>query len=65
MKVVTNPNKQLVEEIRKKIKENNGYCACAISFNDDTRCMCTNFKDKINRGELGECHCGLYCIIND
>jgi len=65
MKVVTNPDKELVAEIRAKIKENNGHCACVISFNDDNKCICKEFREQIDRGEPGECHCGLYRIIND
>lgn len=60
IKITTNPNKELVEEIRTKIKENQGHCACAITFNDDNKCMCKEFRDQIAREESGECHCGLY-----
>lgn len=62
VKVITNPDKNLVAEIRAKIKENNGHCACAISFNDSNICMCKEFREQINKGELGECHCGLFVI---
>lgn len=65
MKVITNPNKEFVAEIRAKIKENNGHCACAIAFNEDNKCICKEFREQIDRGESGECHCGLYHIIND
>lgn len=65
MKVITNPDKKLVAEIRAKIKENNGHCACVISFNNDNKCICKEFREQIDRGEPGECCCGLYRIIND
>ena len=65
MRVITNPDKELVTEIRAKIKENNGHCACVISFNDDNKCICKEFREQIDRGEPGECHCGLYRIINN
>lgn len=65
MRVITNPNKEFAAEIRAKIKENNGHCACAISFNEDNKCICKEFREQIDRGESGECHCGLYRIIND
>lgn len=57
MKVSLNPNKEIVEEIQKKLKENNGYCPCRLVKNEDTKCMCKEF---INKKSLGECHCGLY-----
>ena len=65
MRVTTNPDKELVAEIRAKIKENNGHCACVISFNEDNKCICKEFREQIDRGETGECHCGLYIIIED
>lgn len=65
MKVITNSDKALVSEIREKIKANNGHCACVVSFNEDNKCMCKEFREQINRGELGECHCGLYIVTND
>ena len=65
IKVTTNPDKQLVDEIRAKIKENDGHCACAISFTDDNVCMCKDFRDQIESGVSGECHCGLYCVTFD
>ena len=49
-------DKELVEEIRKKLKENNGYCPCKLLRNEDTKCMCKEFRE-INEGT---CHCGLY-----
>ena len=45
-----------VENIRMKLKENNGYCPCSLIRNEDTKCMCKEFRET----EEGECHCGLY-----
>lgn len=63
IKITTNPNKKLVEEIRAKIKENQGHCACAITFTKENKCMCKEFRDQIEREEPGECGCGLYNLI--
>jgi len=57
MKIELNPDKNLVEEIRKAIKDNDGYCCCAIEKTPDTKCMCKEFRCDI---EEGPCHCGLY-----
>ena len=65
MRVTVNPDKNTVEDIRAKIKANNGHCACAIIFNDDNKCMCKEFRDQMERGEEGECCCGLYVITNN
>lgn len=60
MKITTNSNKELASEIRAKLKENDNYCPCRIDKNEDTKCMCKEFRAQIERGESGECHCGLY-----
>ena len=56
MKITTNSNKALVAEIRKKLKENDNYCPCALKRTPDTKCMCKEFLEM----EEGTCHCGLY-----
>jgi len=60
MNIQLNPNKNIVSEIRQKLKENNGYCPCKIIKNKNTKCMCKEFKDAVWAGYIGECHCGLY-----
>lgn len=62
MRIRVSDNKELVEEIRKKIKENGGYCPCRLEQTEDTRCICKEFRDQIERRENGECHCGLYRV---
>lgn len=56
MKVRKNPDKEFVEEMRKAIKNNNGYCPCRKEKTEDTKCMCKEFLEQ----GLGFCHCGLY-----
>jgi ferredoxin-thioredoxin reductase catalytic subunit len=56
MKVKINDNKELVNEIRTKLKENNDYCPCSLIKSEDTKCMCKEFREQ----DIGECHCGLY-----
>lgn len=63
-KITTNPDKEFVKEIREKLKNNQGYCPCRITKNDDTKCMCKEFREQVDRGETGECHCGLYFVTN-
>lgn len=65
MKVILNPNTEIVEEIRQKLKDNNGYCPCRIQKTDDTKCMCKEFRDMIANGIEGECHCGLYLSVKE
>lgn len=61
MKIVVNPDKEFVEVIRTKLKENNGYCPCRVVKNADTKCICKEFKEQLE----GECHCGLYIKVKD
>ena len=62
MKILTSKDKVLVEKIRKKLKDNDGYCPCKIVRSEDTRCICKEFKEQ---DEAGPCHCGLYIIEED
>lgn len=62
MKVLLNPDDRYVKEIRAKLKDNNGYCPCAIEKTRDTKCMCREFREQIDRGEPGYCHCELYHV---
>lgn len=54
--IKVNEDAELVKSIRKKLKENGGYCPCSLLKNDDTKCMCKKFREM----KVGECHCGLY-----
>lgn len=65
MRIKTNPNSEIVNEIRTKLKDNDGYCPCRLSKTPDTKCMCKEFREMIERGESGECHCGLYVLEQD
>lgn len=65
MTVTTNSDRKYVKEIRKKLKENDGYCPCKILKIDNNKCMCKEFRDMIERKESGECHCGLYILNSE
>ena len=57
MKIKVSDNKELVTEIKQKLKESGGYCPCRLNQNEDTKCPCKEFREQT---EPGECHCGLY-----
>lgn len=44
------------DDILNAIKENDGYCICAVVKTAETKCMCKDFHDL----QEGVCHCGLY-----
>ncbi len=60
--IIKNPDGEIYEEITRKVKENGGYCPCAIFKSKDTKCMCKEFREQT---ELGECHCGRFMKINE
>lgn len=47
-------NIETVKKIKKKIKDNNGYCPCAFIKTADYICPCRDMREK------DECRCGLY-----
>ena len=60
MLIQRNPDVEYANEIRRQIKDNNGFCPCKIERTKDNKCMCKEFRDMVERGESGSCHCGLY-----
>lgn len=61
MKIILNPDKELVEEIIKQKNANGGYCPCMLEKTPDTKCMCKKFREQ----QEGMCHCGLYIKIKE
>lgn len=59
MRIIENADKECAAEMHKAVKDNNGYCPCAIIKSPDTKCMCKEFREM----EEGTCHCGLYIKI--
>lgn len=57
MKILLNPDISIVEDVRRRLKENDGYCPCRLVKNKNTKCMCKEFVEQTTSGE---CHCGLY-----
>ena len=61
MQIKVNEDQELVISIRQKLKENGWYCPCSLLRNENTKCMCKEFREM----EQGECHCGLYIKVDD
>ena len=62
LKIIKNPNEEIVSEIKARLKETNGNCPCVLPnvWSDDTKCPCRNFREQIVEGE---CHCGLFMKV--
>ena len=57
MKIYLTEDKEHAQRIKKALKENDGYCPCSLCRNEDTKCMCREFREQ---NYEGYCHCGLY-----
>lgn len=60
LKITYNQDKQIVDKILDALDKNNGYCPCKLEKNNDTKCMCREFREQ----KEGYCHCGLYIKEN-
>lgn len=60
MNIKITHNKEHAAEIKRKLIDNDGYCPCSIIKNEETKCMCKAFRDQVENGIAGTCHCGLY-----
>ena len=61
MAIRLNEDKEIVKTIKEGLKKTGGYCPCRFEKNEDTKCMCREFKDQIKDPNFeGYCHCLLY-----
>lgn len=65
MKIVQNPDTEYANKMKRKLKENAGYCPCVLIKNNDTKCRCREFREQIENGISGSCHCGLWLAVED
>lgn len=67
MKVILNPDKDIIDLARQQFKSNGGYCPCVLPQfrNDATHCRCAEFKKQLEEGIEGECHCGIFIAVKD
>ena len=62
MKIKLNDDKDIVNDIKKRLKENDGYCPCRLKKTPESKCMCKEFREQ---QEEGICHCGLYVKVKE
>lgn len=66
MRIVENTNKEIADVVKEGLKQSGGYCPCRREQNEDTRCMCREFREQIKDPEYeGFCHCMLYYKYKD
>lgn len=61
MKIYFNPDKDILERVRRGLKAKEGYCPCRLERTEDNFCMCREFREQIADPDFeGFCHCRLY-----
>lgn len=60
LKIICNPDVEFFKKISQSVKDNQGYCPCLIEQNDETICICKDFKEQDIEGA---CHCGRYIKV--
>ncbi len=66
MAVRFNEDKEIVELVKKGLKEKGGYCPCRMGKSEENKCICKEFREQISDPEFeGYCHCMLYYKSKD
>lgn len=61
MKIRLNENADVVKMVKEGLKRTGGYCPCMREQNENTKCMCKDFREKVSDPNFeGYCHCMLY-----
>ncbi len=61
MKVILNPDEEIVRTVKEGLEKTGGYCPCRIERTKDTKCVCKEFREQIENPDFeGFCHCMLY-----
>lgn len=61
MKVILNPNSEIVKTVKAGLLAKNGYCPCKREITEDNKCICKEFREQIANPDFeGFCHCMLY-----
>lgn len=43
--------------VARLVAQNGGYCPCSVFKNEDTKCVCKEFREQKTPGP---CHCGRF-----
>jgi hypothetical protein len=60
--VKQNPHEEELKEIIEAVEANEGYCPCALQKDEDTKCMCKDFRDST---DTDFCHCGRFYKVRN
>ena len=66
MNIRLNENADVVRTVKEGLKRTGGYCPCMREQNEDTKCMCKDFREKVQDPDFeGYCHCMLFYKSKD
>ena len=66
MKVILNPDTEIVKSLQEGLKRTGGYCPCKRKRIPEHKCMCEEFRGQIADPDFeGYCHCMLYYKSKD
>ncbi len=66
MKITLNPDKEIVDLVKKGLEKTGGYCPCRHGKTEENKCMCREFREQVADPEFeGFCHCLLYYKSKD
>ena len=61
MKIIFNPDTEIVKTIQDGLERTGGYCPCKRKKIEENKCMCEEFRAQIKDPNFeGFCHCRLY-----
>jgi hypothetical protein len=60
LKIIPNPNGEMYNQVSESVKENEGYCPCMLEKDEDTKCICKDFREQ---NFEGLCHCGRFIKV--
>jgi hypothetical protein len=62
LKIIKNPDNEMYEKVTKAVEENMDFCPCLLEQNEDTKCVCKDFREQDYEGF---CHCLRFKKILD
>ena len=64
MKVILNPDTEVVKTVKEGLERTGGYCPCRLQRTEENKCICKEFRDQIADESFEVfCHCMLYYKI--
>ena len=61
-----NEDEKVVARVREGLQQTGGYCPCRLTQNEDTKCICKEFREQMADPDFeGYCHCLLYYKSKD